>query len=67
MSACNYWQDTEFIVWTGGTYMLWKDYFEDRLKDMGIISVPGNINIPDLPLNFANAWGFQQYRNSQIR
>lgn len=67
MSACNYWQDTEFIVWTGGTYMLWKDYFEDRLKDMGIMSVPGNINIPDLPLNFANAWGFQQYRNSQIR
>ena len=58
MKARNYWEGTDFIIQTGGTYEAWKQFISDKLKDMGIRNVPGNINIPELPIEFANAWGF---------
>ena len=59
--ARNYWANTDFIIQTGGTYEAWKHFLDDAFQNMDIRIVQGNVNVPELPITFANAWGFYHF------
>lgn len=62
--TCNYWTDVDFIIQTGGTYEAWRNFLKEKFAYMDINIVDGNVNIPELPIEFANAWGFFNIMNS---
>lgn len=55
------WEEVDIIIAEGGTYEAWHELFEERFKDAGIEIVPGNVNVPNMPLTHVNAYGYRAH------
>lgn len=59
----NKFENTEYIIATGGTYDAWADYIQDTFKNVeGLTVVPANINDTTLSNIFSNVRGYYFYR-----
>ena len=64
----NYFQDTEYIIGTGGTYDAWKQQFDEAFHGMqGLHIVPANINDPEISNVFSNARGYYFYLITRLK
>lgn len=62
----NYFQDTNYIIATGGTYEAWKDEFDRCFQDMVDLKiVPANVNDTSLSNVFSNVRGYYFYLLNQ--
>ena len=64
----NYLEEINYLVITGGTGAAWYDYFVKEFEGFtdadtpdALKILPGNINIPNIPIFFANAEGYYMY------
>lgn len=63
----NYFQDTDYIIGTGGTYDAWRTDIDTAFSGMqGLRIIPGNVNAPDIPNVFSNARGYYYYLINQL-
>lgn len=64
----DYFQDTDFIIGSGGTYDAWKEEFNGAFRNMeGLEIIPGNVNEPQIPNIFSNVRGYYFYMLSLLR
>lgn len=65
-SSYKLFSDYRYVVASGGTYEIWKQDFEDLLKNIeGLSIIPANINDPSIPNYYSVARGFQCLANEQ--
>ena len=63
-----YFQKTDYIIGTGGTYDAWKEQFGTVFRDMEKLTiVSGNINDPSLSNIFSNVRGYYFYLMNKLK
>ena len=66
-SSYKFFTDYNYVIASGGTYEIWKNDFEDLLKNIeGLQIIPANVNDPSIPNYYSVARGYYEFAKGQV-